>query len=386
MITRRRHCLLLSYMLIALHHRSLLVQSFNTIHKFHSLKSKRSIMSSLNVVNGVNGEAVVNGINGSHETIRKEMTSGEKYLFDLNGYIIVKNVLNKSEIQSANEAINQHEHEMIQRSIPELRNAKKGTKMYGSGPSRKDLGGILEWPNDESNVFKSILAHSKLLPYYHTLLGKGYRMDHLPFLIAQDVGAEGFQLHGGTVDCESGRYNPHLAYNCFRDTLHCALLGVNVFLSDVNPGDGGFCIVPGSHKSNFAMPMEMIHGEAYNEFIVQPTIEAGDVVLFSEGTVHGSLPWNNPTTQRRSALYRFAPATNAYGRSYFRHEEEDGLCRWPEAMYENLTDAQRAVLEPPYANRLDRPNIDEDGETVEITTRNEKKKEHDQQVFKTKYF
>ena len=55
-------------------------------------------------------------------------------------------------------------------------------------------------------------------------------------------------------------------------------------------------------------------------------------------------------------------------------------------MYENLTEAQRAVLEPPYANRLDRPNIKEDAESVEITTRNDRKKQHDMDVFGTKYF
>jgi hypothetical protein len=58
-------------------------------------------------------------------------------------------------------------------------------------------------------------------------------------------------------------------------------------------------------------------------------------------------------------------------------------------MYKGLTEAQRAVLEPPYANRLDRPNIIVpvvgDGE-VEITTRSERKKQHDKQVFGTKYF
>jgi hypothetical protein len=54
-------------------------------------------------------------------------------------------------------------------------------------------------------------------------------------------------------------------------------------------------------------------------------------------------------------------------------------------MYDDLTDAQRAVLEPPYANRLDRPNINVDG-SVKITTRSERKKQHDREVFGTKYF
>jgi len=172
-----------------------------------------------------------------------------------------------------------------------------------------------------------------------------------------------------------------LAYACHQGTIRSALLGCNVMLSDHNSGDGGFCVVPGSHKSNFKMPEGMVDGERYAEYIRQPVTKAGDVVLFSEGTVHGALPWTPETRQRRVCLYRFSPATNGYGRSYFGHEGGG----WPTAIYDDLTEAQRAVLEPPFANRLDRPNIQSDG-SVEITTRNERKKQHDLELFGTKFF
>lgn len=309
-----------------------------------------------------------------------EMTEDEKYLFDLNGFIVIRGVLTADEIKEANDSIDKHEEEMVERSATSLRNAVKGTTFYGTGPGRKDLGGVLEW-GKESKVLKSILAHPRLVPIFHGILGKGYRMDHLPFVIAQDHGAEGFQLHGGTIDCTSGQYNPSLAYSCNHGTLHCSLLGCNVMLADHDSGDGGFCVVPGSHKSNFKMPDGMVDGEKYKEFIIQPETKAGDVVLFSEGTVHGAMAWTPVDKQRRCCLYRFSPATNVYGRSYFGGEGGG----WPKAMYEDLNDAQQAVLEPPYANRLDRPNILPDG-SIEITTRNDRKKQHDREVFKTKYF
>lgn len=304
-----------------------------------------------------------------------------KYLFDLNGFIIVRNVLSSEEVKAANAAINRHEDQFIERSDPSLRNAVEGTALYGSGPGRKDLGRVLEWGTEDSKVFKSILAHERLLPFYHGLLGKGYRMDHLPFVIRQDMGGEGFQLHGGTIDCSSGEYNPFLAYSCNQGKLHNALLGANVILEDHNPGDGGFCVVPGSHKSNFKMPKGMLNGDMHSEFIMQPATNAGDVVLFSEGTVHGAMAWTPRDRQRRTCLFRFAPATNAYGRSYFGHEGGG----WPTAIYDDLDEAQRSVLEPPYANRLDRPNILED-RSIEITTRNDRKKQHDRDVFGTRYF
>jgi ectoine hydroxylase-related dioxygenase (phytanoyl-CoA dioxygenase family) len=309
-----------------------------------------------------------------------EMTEDERYLFDLNGYLIVRGVFSPEEVKEANDMIDKHSEDMIERKEVALRNAVRGTKLYGTGPGRKDLGQVLEWGSD-SKIFKSILAHPRLVPLFHGILGKGYRLDHLPFVIAQDEGAEGFQLHGGTVDCTSGEYNPHLAYTCHHGMIRSALMGCTIMLTDHNAGDGGFCIVPGSHKSNFKMPPGMVDGDKYEEFIRQPTTKAGDVVLFSEGTVHGAMAWTPEDRQRRVCLYRFAPATNVYARSYFGHEGGG----WPKAMYEDLTDAQMAVLEPPYANRLDRPNIHLDG-SIEVTTRNERKKQHDRELFGTKYF
>ena len=309
------------------------------------------------------------------------MSEDDKYLFDLNGYIVVRNVLTSEEVREANRVIDEHANEMVERADPALRNAVKGTHLYGKGPGRKDLGKVLEWGPD-SKIFKSILAHPKLVPYFHGILGKGYRMDHLPFVLVQDHGAEGFQLHGGTVDCSSGEYNPHLAYTYNHGLIRCALLGCNVMLTDHNAGDGGFCVVPGSHKANFKMPQGMVDGEAHSEFIRQPVTKAGDVVLFSEGTVHGAMAWTPEDRQRRACLYRFSPATHVYGRSYFGHEGGG----WPTKIYEDLNEAQRSVLEPPYANRLDRPNIREEDGSVEITTRNSRKKQHDREVFGTKYF
>lgn len=314
------------------------------------------------------------------------MSESERYLFDLNGYIIVRNVLSPEEIKVCHEAIDKHEKDAIARSEKTLRNAVKGSPMYGSGPPRLDLGGIFEW-GVESRVFKSILAQPRLVPLFHGLLGKGYRLDHLPFVLMNNKGGEGFSLHGGTIDCTSGEYNSNLAYTHHSGSIRSNLLGCNVMLVDHNDGDGGFCVVPGSHKSNFKMPPGMVDGLEHREYIIQPKTKAGDVVLFSEGTVHGALGWTNADTQRRCALYRFAPATMSYGRSYFQSDGSDSTTKWPERFYDDLNDAQKAVLEPPYANRLDRPNIiDASSGTVEITQRSERKRQHDQEVFKTKYF
>jgi hypothetical protein len=144
------------------------------------------------------------------------------------------------------------------------------------------------------------------------------------------------------------------------------------------------------------VPSSIIHGdEKYMDLLYQPVSKAGDVVLFSEATTHGSLAWSGKH-DRRTAIYRFSPSNFGYSRSCYP--------KWPEGMYDNLTEAEKAVLEPAYNNRLDRPFISgyeeiEDSEdglnnlnnkkvkiSVDIQSRAKEKKEFDKQVFKNEFF
>jgi len=306
----------------------------------------------------------------------------DAFAFDLNGYVVVRGVLSAEEVAAANAAVDRHAGELQERKGSVLRNSKAETPLSGDGDTgRRDLAGMLGWEAPDRDVFRSILAHPKLVPYLGALLGSGYRMDHLPVLITQDKGAEGFSLHGGPMT-GGGDFNPTLQYRCVNGKQWNTLLAASLVLTDHNAGDGGFCVVRGSHKLNMPVPTAFANATASShlEHIYQPVTQAGDVVLFSEATVHGCLPWS-AERQRRVALYRFAPCNIAYGRSY--------SSSWPQEMTEGCTEAQLAVLEPPFAERLDRPVVvcgPEGDIRVETLTRHEEKKAFDRAVFKTKYF
>ena len=50
-----------------------------------------------------------------------------------------------------------------------LRNtkAKSGAMMTGDGTTKQlDMDGMLEWPGTDSVVFRSVLAHPRLVPYF----------------------------------------------------------------------------------------------------------------------------------------------------------------------------------------------------------------------------
>ena len=154
------------------------------------------------------------------------------------------------EVQSANAAVDHFSSKLKERT-GELRNSQDTADQFaGDGATgRRESGCILQWPKPHSNVFRSILDHPKLVPYFTELCGRGYRMDHLPLLIAQNKGCEGFSLHGGCVK-QNGESVPELMYRCHQGRIYNPLLACSVQLSDHPAGHGGFVVVPGSHKGS----------------------------------------------------------------------------------------------------------------------------------------
>lgn len=122
-----------------------------------------------------------------------------KFLFDLNGYFVIRNALSQTEIADANAAIDAHE--FLGRTDRKLRNSKDNTPFSGDMVTpRFDLGGMLGWESPHREMFRKFLCHPNVIPYLHLIIGEGYRLDHSPLVIAQEKGSEGFSLHGGSIN------------------------------------------------------------------------------------------------------------------------------------------------------------------------------------------
>lgn len=317
------------------------------------------------------------------ETTETGLTKAQRYLFDLNGFLVLKNAFDADAVKAANEAVDAHVHTLRERSGKLRTSALYGREspaLAGDGSTgRIDGGGLLAWAAPHADVFRSVLAHPALVPALTDLVGAGYRLDHSPLLLAMERGAEGHTLHGGAVT-EAGEPAWPLRYECAGGQMRNQLLTVCLQLTDAPEGAGGFCVVPGSHKANFPIPPALadLGDEELNQFVRQPALMAGDVLVFSEAALHGTLPWT-AAHQRRTVIYRFAPAGTAYGRGY-----ADG--GWPEAMLDGMTAAQRSVCEPPYHPRMNRVCLDDDATAVEPKPREPWKIEFDEQVFGSRYF
>ena len=268
------------------------------------------------------------------------MTEEEKYLFDLCGYIVVRNALSPEDIALANEAIDRHA-ENIRERIGGL-SLSGGSQALKGSTGRGDLGGALAWEDPYGRPFRDMLVNRKVSSCLNEILGPGFRLDHNLGIITMRKGAEGHTLHGS-----SGPGFDRHQYYLFKDgQMHNGLTVAAYQLADINEGDGGLCLVPGSHKGNYPCPTSLRRGEEFREFVKPITCKAGDCVIFTEATTHGTLPWT-ADHDRRTALFRFSPGNLAY----VAHN-------WSEEMLALMSDEQRKVLEPPYHSRLDRPVLE----------------------------
>lgn len=274
------------------------------------------------------------------------MNDREKYLYDIQGFLVVPNFLTPEEVDRLNEAFDANQDKMTEDGNSNTGNSKTLT----TGKKRGLYHGMLAWEQPYCQPFRDLLVHPKSIPYLDTLFGRGWRMDHSPFALFSHKGDEGLILHGPGHD-----YFGLAAYHFKNGKIRTGMVVFQFQLADVNPGDGGFCAIPGSHKSNFPCPQDIIIGEANQDIVVNVKCKKGDLLIFDEATTHGTLPWT-ADHQRRSLLYRYSPHYLHYAGGY--HETT-----FPEWVNE-LTPAQRAVMEPPY--HYNRPLVEPDGVGVVV--------------------
>lgn len=272
------------------------------------------------------------------------MDEREKYLFDVQGFLVVRNFLTAAEVDRLNAAFDANWDKR-----GEDQNSSVGNSTTLPGKFKRGFfTGMLTWEHPWCDPFRELLAHPKAIPYLDTILGRGWRMDHSPFLLQSTAGAEGLILHDGGY-----RFSGPTYYHYKNGQIRCGMIVLQFQLADVNEGDGGFCCVPGSHKANFPTPRGVVEWTMDQDVVYNVPCKKGDMLIFNESTTHGTLPWR-ASHERRSLLYRFSPKYLHFAGGY----HQTTLPEW----VNELTEAQRAVLEPPYV--YNRPLIREDG-TVE---------------------
>ena len=259
------------------------------------------------------------------------MNEDEKYLFDLNGYLILRDVVDPELVARCNAAID-HYDDQIETSEREF----EGSFKELATPVRQRWSDdMIHWEKPWREGFLELLVHPRLKSYLHELLGSGYRMAYAPRLVMMDTGCAGHLLHGGRLD----RQPFSNTYMCKFGKIYSSLLIVEFLLADEGPGDGGLALVPGGHKANFPIPDGLRGNEAYHDHILEVNGKAGDAIIFNEVTIHGTLVWQGKH-QRRALLYHYCPRYQSSATIYEDITYPDWVA--------DMSAEQRELLRPPH--------------------------------------
>jgi hypothetical protein len=214
------------------------------------------------------------------------MTDEQVYLFDLNGYIVLKNVVDPNWIDAANRELDRLES-MHPDDYPDplvLGDPKTDSNLY--------ISNILE----AGPALVPFVDVPEVLGVIQRVTGGGYRLNHTYVIYRWGDGHT--TLHGGGTPMRS-----NCQYRCENGDMFSPLTKAVFPMLPCGPEDGCFAAIAGSHKSNFARPWGK-HPEE-NPPLRPILAEPGDAIVFTEGLAHGSTV-NVSGNPRRTLYYCYS--------------------------------------------------------------------------------
>ena len=231
--------------------------------------------------------------------------AAERWAFDTHGFLLVEGVMEDDWVDAAMAGIDANLDRV------ECRGAgnKPGSDVtLGdipgaptiSGTGRPELKDLFQLPAPHNAPFLKMLAHPAIIQRLNWMIGAGYRVTQNTAL-CHVKGSSGQMLHSGNANPTCiGKH-----YEMVNGRVHTRT-GINVAwqLNDVGPDDGGFVVVPGTHKSRYPLPHSV---RTCNERtpIRHVPMGRGSVLFFLGGTVcHGAYRWE-AESPRRTALFTY---------------------------------------------------------------------------------
>tara|TARA_B100001540_G_scaffold178150_1_gene157151 strand:+ start:517 stop:1347 length:831 start_codon:yes stop_codon:yes gene_type:complete len=267
--------------------------------------------------------------------MKKKPSQLEKYLFDLNGYILIKKALQKKEVKECNKIIDK---------LKNLKNGKWNGYVHGHNYGGKE-GLNLQQIYESGKPFEKLIDHPSWINHMLEFVGGEGTFDHLHGPLFIDENFANIRGPGEAIGIHSG--NPEgIKRNNYRyqnGKFHCSQVNILIALNNIGSGDGGTVIIPGSHKSNIQHPEYKTNKMKKNTVssaekmtgAVEVFLNAGDALLFVDSLCHGSAKRINEG-ERRIVVYRYGPSWG-----FFRHPY-----RPSKKLLNRLTDFQRKIVMP----------------------------------------
>ncbi len=251
------------------------------------------------------------------------MNELDRYLFDLQGYVIIPNALDSDTLKDLNVLVDEH----------------VAAKVSEDAAHHRFLS-VVNW----SAAIRNVIDNAAVSPYLEELLGKQFRLDHDYLdVMRRGNGPTKAWLHGGGTPFDHRQF-----YRWDNGKMWNGLTVVAYNLRDVNPGDGGFACIPGSHKSNLPYPEVWRYTHSNPPPMQKVTGSAGTAIVFTEALTHGTVPWT-ADHERRTLFFKFSPNAISWSAHYY-----------DASLYPEVSERTKEILEAPnarYKGRFEQGNI-----------------------------
>ena len=204
----------------------------------------------------------------------------DDFLFDLNGYLILKQAVEPQLLSELNAAFD---------AFPDLE-----PKQWWGNARRMDYTGATGF--ELHNCVEVGEPFEKLIDYpgwiQHLRRYCGEKDSYIEGLFIDEAIAS-IRRSGGHHPAHSGGYRGAMRgqYRYANGVFRCGQCNIILALTDIHEGDGPTMVVPGSHKSNFPHPGigDYAKGDRMDELpgAVPVYLDKGDAVLFVDGLIHG---------------------------------------------------------------------------------------------------
>ena len=251
------------------------------------------------------------------------------YLFDLNGFVILRNAVEPELIARINAV-----YDRIPPGLAQGEWWGKTQRFDNNGLCGLELQNIAE----AGEPFETLIDHPAWIERMRRYCGE--QGTYVEGLFIDECFAS-IRREGGFFPMHSGGQEGIVRnqFRVVRGKFRCAQVNVLLALNDIGPGDSGTSVIPGSHKANFAHPhfgQDSRDGKYIPiEGAIEVNLKAGDALMFVDAVCHGSTPRLNPG-ERRVVIYRYGPSWGATRHGY----------QYSQELLDRLTPERRKILQP----------------------------------------
>jgi hypothetical protein len=271
------------------------------------------------------------------------VTPMEEYLFDLRGFLVLRNVITPDHLAEINRSL-----DSILALDPPLQKGEWHGGVLAHTFGGKD-GTNLQHIYEGGEPFERLIDNPAWIEKVKHFVGGQRNFDALHGPLFIDENFANIRGPGEAIGLHSGGHEPvkRCQFRYLNGQFSCGQVNILMAFKDIGPGDGATMVIPGSHKANLPHPEfeknKIAAGQATSVDQVEGAIEvhlkAGDAILFVDAISHGSAARVNPG-ERRIAVYRYGPSWGNFRHPYAPSAE----------LLARLTPERRKIVQPQAAS------------------------------------